>query len=555
MASTDNNLFTDSTAVQLWLNRALSQDPERWIDQAEAGIAAVGVGPQSGIAPLAALETLRLPLIEALRAHAREASGRALPLDEIQSGGLLKALRIIGALRDAYARLIESMPDVPQASPTREPQVDRRGREVPPPPDVLAVFGPQQRSVSPRVIAVQRAIVAQMQAMLWCLRARVDLPARDWDLLVRLAKLARQHAAVDAPVSDPAYPEIMLTPRAAAATVAFVALADPRALTLAEYEVARDLALRNAHKIKLRVDSGDTAADASVWPSVRATAVETFRLDTRPMLDAIKRYTAELGAGMAPASLGLTRRLTSSVLVTVLNRLADRWRTPAAPPAVWRKPIAPQAMVVPTLHRMLGALNKGGRQAGGALVDRGASVYQYRRHDVDRVAAVGGADSARRQLDLVFAAAELWQIDGENATGLQCRRDAAMPRLNHDHLVAVRFGDAARVPPLFAVVEAVAQTMPESGVVAGQTLRLRLLRGVPTVVSIKLDGNTLEDAFLLVPPGAADDASLALVLPVGRWREGSETEFVHDGRARRIRLGKLLFRGLDFDQASFTELG
>ncbi|WP_085315130.1 hypothetical protein [Derxia lacustris] len=560
MASIDNILFTDATAVQHWLNRALSQEPERWVDQAEAGLVSVGQGPQAGIAQLAALETLRLPLIEALRSLARESAGRALPLDEMQTAALLRALRILGALRDAYSRLVDGAADAPQAPPSREnAATDRRGRELPPPPDVLAVFGVQQRSVSPRAIAIQRAIAAQMQAMLWCLRAHVDMPQRDWDLLVRLAKLARQHGAVDAPVTDPAFPDIVLTPRAAAASVALLMLADPGALPLAEYEVARDLALRNAHKIKLRLDSGDSAVEASVWPSVRATPLETFRLDTRPLADVIKRYVAELGAGMAPASLGLTRRLASGALIGVLNRVQERWRTPAPAPLVWRKPLAPQALVVPTLHRMLGALGKGGRAAGGAMVDRGTSVYQYRRHDVDRVAGVRSTDAAKRRFDDIFAVAESWNLDGENAAGLSGRRDAGMPRLNHDQLVAVRLGGDDKGAPLFAVVESLMQAMPDGGERGvAQALRLRLLLGAPAVVSIKLDGNTFEELFMLVPPApvaGVDAVGPTLILPVGRWREGSETDVMFDGRTLRVRLGKLLFRGLDFDQVTFVELG
>jgi len=553
VAFTDNTVFTDSSAVQHWLNRLLSQDPERWVEQAEAGVAAIGLGPQAGIAQLAALETLRKPLIEALRALARESAGRALPLDEIQSTTLLKALRILGALRDAYARLIDSASDAVQAPPLRDPlPTDRRGREVPPPPDLMAVFGAQQRSVSARAIALQRAISAQMQAMLWCMRARVDLPAREWDVLVRLAKLARQHGVVDTPVADPVFPETMLTARAAAGCVALVALADPGVLTLAEYEVARDLALRNAHKLKLRVDSGEAAVDPSVWPSVRATPHETFRLDTRPLDDVIKRYVAELGAGMAPASLGLTRRLASGVLVSLLAQLQQRWRTPAVVPPAWRKPLGPRARVVPSLHRMLGALSRPGRP--GATVDRGASVYQYRRHDMDRVAAVGSGDADRRRIEEIFTTAETWRIDGENASGLICRRDGAMPRLNHDQLVALRLGDDDREPPLFALVESVGQDMPGATPVV-QTLRLKLMLGTPAVISIKLDTDAFEEMFMLLPPPGMDGAPQTLVLPVGRWRESSETDVVLDGRTRRIRLAGLVFRGLDFDQVAFVELG
>ena len=77
-------------------------------------------------------------------------------------------------------------------------------------------------------------------------------------------------------------------------------------------------------------------------------------------------------------------------------------------------------------------------------------------------------------------------------------------------------------------------------------------------------GEIRGDAFLLRsagPSGTVSGMSLqeldetsTLILPLARWREESVTEMIAEGSTQRLRLGKLVFRGQDFDQVSFKLL-
>ena len=166
----------------------------------------------------------------------------------------------------------------------------------------------------------------------------------------------------------------------------------------------------------------------------------------------------------------------------------------------------------------------------------------------------------------LFREAETWGIEGENPQGFLFRREKTAPRVNLDQLVIMSTGVGFQRTAIFlGHIDSLRQEpQPRGGVPVLQEVGVRLLLGIPLLVGIRLDAGVFEDAFLLRAAGPAGtvsgmslqelDASSTLVLPLARWREDSITEMIADGSTQRVRLGKLVRRGQDFDQVAFTLL-
>lgn len=552
-AATDVFVPADAAGAQQWLVRYGGLDPSVFLQHAGTMLRESLAQPRAAIPQLAVLETVRTRLIEALRAQFAEHDFRTVPMSPAEATAFLGSLAIARGLRDIYARLVDACPADPMRAP--DPQ-DRYASR-----DLLAIFGAQQRSVSPKAIAIQRMLATQSQIISWCYRARVTIDQQDWEILMRSAKLARAAEVAEAPVFDPTMPDFAATTRACVATAVLMMLARPAGMTALEFSTLRDLARRHAAKIKYRIDEGADAAKQGPWPSF-STPFATLRLDTRPLTDEIKRLAAELEAGYAPESLGLDKRLSAATAREVMHKLLLAWRAPAVAPPAWRRPLGERAMAMPTWHAIVASFTKG---EFDPTVTQTQSVYQYRRRDDESI--VNREDPAVLKMRNLFREAESWGIEGENAQGFLFRREKGSPRVNLDQLVIVSTGNGFQRTAIFlGRIESLRQEpQTHGGVPLLQEVGVRLMLGVPMLVGIKLDAGVFEDAFLLrtAGPGATvsgielrqiDTASSSLVLPLARWRENAVTEMIADGATQRVRLGSLMFRGQDYDQVEFKLL-
>ena len=551
-AAADMFVPADAASAQQWMVRFGGLDAGLFVAQAGTMLAEFITRPRVAIAQLAVLETIRTRLIETLRVQFTDHEFRTVPMTAAEAANFLDAVHVGRSLRDAYARLVDACPDDPMRAP--DPQERQASREL------LAIFGAQQRSVSARAIAVQRVLATQSQLISWCYRARSTIAQQDWDCLMRFAKAARTLGVAEAPVFDPTMPDVLATARACVVTSVLMMLARPGGMSPLEFATMRDLARRHGAKIKYRIDEGDDAAKPGPWPSF-STPFATLRLDTRPITDELKRLSAELDAGYTPESLSLDKRLSPATARDVIGKLLAAWRMPATHAQSWRRALGQQALAMPSWHAIVASFTKG---EFDPTVTQTQSVYQYRRRDDESI--INREDPAVLKMRNLFREAETWGIEGENPQGFLFRREKTAPRVNLDQLVIMSTGVGFQRTAIFlGHIDSLRQEpQPRGGVPVLQEVGVRLLLGIPLLVGIRLDAGVFEDAFLLRAAGPAGtvsgmslqelDASSTLVLPLARWREDSITEMIADGSTQRVRLGKLVRRGQDFDQVAFTLL-
>ena len=260
-------------------------------------------------------------------------------------------------------------------------------------------------------------------------------------------------------------------------------------------------------------------------------------------------------------SLSLDKRLSPATARDVIGKLLAAWRMPATHAQSWRRALGQQALAMPSWHAIVASFTKG---EFDPTVTQTQSVYQYRRRDDESI--INREDPAVLKMRNLFREAETWGIEGENPQGFLFRREKTAPRVNLDQLVIMSTGVGFQRTAIFlGHIDSLRQEpQPRGGVPVLQEVGVRLLLGIPLLVGIRLDAGVFEDAFLLRAAGPAGtvsgmslqelDASSTLVLPLARWREDSITEMIADGSTQRVRLGKLVRRGQDFDQVAFTLL-
>jgi hypothetical protein len=172
-----------------------------------------------------------------------------------------------------------------------------------------------------------------------------------------------------------------------------------------------------------------------------------------------------------------------------------------------------------------------------------------------------------QRLRLLMEVAESWQTKGENATGLKCVRLARHPRLQLEQLCFISTDPDSDGRRLYlAYIDSLQQTIPlEASEQQVQQITLRLLNGIPRLLSIKPGSGSFEDAFLLgVMPNSGgqggsglhqlDLEQSSLILPLAHYPPGTITDMLFDGSLYRVQIGSQLFRGYDFDQVSFKLL-
>ncbi len=544
---------TDAASTQAWLAKYGALESVLFLQHASALLRGLHERPRPPIPQLAILESLRSRLVEALRTQFGEIDFRAVPMSPSEASTFAAGANLARQMREAYAKLIDATTNERRRAPNPQDRDASR--------DLLAIFGSQVKPVSARALAVQRTLATHSQLIAWSYRARVTLSPTEWDVLMRYAKIAREHDVAEATVFDPTMPDFNANSRACVTASVLMLLASPASLGQHGFNLMRDLARRYGSRVRYRIDDGAAATKPGPWPALTSGG-STLRMDTRGLFDEIKRMAAELDAGYSPESLGFDRRISHATARDTIGRLLTAWRTPAQAPPQWRRPLASAVKAVPSFHAILAGLARSQFDPTASMT-RTQSVYEYSRVEVVPVAL---EDPTVVRMKMLIGTAEDWQIEGENAQGFQCRRRASAPRINLDQLVVMNVGNAGRAALFLGRIESLRQDAQHGfGDAAGQEIGVKLMLGVPSLIGVKLDAGTFEDAFLLraPPPGATvssvdvdeiNPQTSTLIVPLARWRDGAVTEMLADGRTQRLQFDKLVYRGQDYDQISFRLL-
>ncbi|HEU4621131.1 MAG TPA: hypothetical protein VFS42_02815 [Burkholderiaceae bacterium] len=557
----DRDFISDAATAQQWLARVSALDASLFIEHADAMLRDLRDRPRHQIQQLAIIETVRKPVIDAIHAQMRDCEFRAVPMLPAESASFMRAIEVARVMRDVYAPLAEDA-DLAACDPAALRASKERQRD-PSSTDLLAILEAQTRPISLRGLAMQRVLATQSHVIVWSYRARMSVAQEDWDRLVRYGKLARAGQLTDAPVVDPTLAEYNAIARACLITSVLLMLAKPATMNALEFDVVYDLARRSAHKVKYRIEEGAEAVEPGPWPSFAATPFATVLLDTRGgLMDELRRLSAELEAGYSPDALGFDKRVSNASARDIVTRVTQAWRTPAQAVPAWRRPLGEKALAVPTLHQVLAAMTK---RTYNPTLTQTRGVYQYRQRDDDRV--IGHEDPVTAKIKNLFDDAETWQITGENAQGFMCTRRGGTPRLNLDQLVVMTTGNGFQRTAIFLGRVDWLRQEPQTEFDQRplQELGVRLMLGSPVLIGLKLDSAAFEDAFMLRTAQHGATVSMvemrdmnvdtsSLVVPLARCKEGQVTEMMVDGATERIRFGKVLYRGQDFDQVSFSLL-
>lgn len=557
--------LTSSAEALAWLSRMKEREPQEMIIEALPALQELVSAPRPVYVQLGILETLRFPLLRAATGLVSTCAFRAVPMSENEAERIRPLIDMLHALRDGYSCLFSLAPADLVKVADRYSSSDFRSDPML--RDCLAAFSSQVKPVSAKLLVAQRMISIQALYLEYCYRLRRAIPEADWELLLKYAKQAKQSDMLEEGVFDPMSPDYPVSGRMVLIVILLLRLTRPESLLSSSFELARKICRRFVLKVKFRIEEGGSESKPSSWPSV-VTSVSAVRLDTRALIEELKNLGPELASGSFSPTLLIDTRFSAVPTSQTIQDLLNAWAVPARTATAWRAPLTENIRVVAGYHAMAGAMSK-----PAAIFDpnatHGSSLYHYRRYDTDHASSVNmnKEDPSLQRLRLLMQAAESWQTKGENATGLKCVRLARHPRLQLEQLCFISTDPDSDGRRLYlAYIDSLQQTIPlEASEQQVQQITLRLLNGIPRLLSIKPGSGSFEDAFLLgVMPNSGgqggsglhqlDLEQSSLILPLAHYPPGTITDMLFDGSLYRVQIGPQLFRGYDFDQVSFKLL-
>ena len=555
--------LTSSAEALAWLSRMKEREPQEMMIEALPALQELVSAPRPVYVQLGILETLRFPLLRAATGLVSTCAFRAVPMSENEAERSRPLIDMLHALRDGYSCLFSLAPVDLVRVADRYSSGDFRSDPML--RDRLAAFSSQVKPVSAKLLVAQRMISMQALYLEYCYRLRRVIPEADWELLMQYAKQIKQSDLLEEGVFDPMSPEYRVNGRMALVIALLLRLAHPESLLSSSFELVRKICRRLVLKVKFRLEEGESASKPSSWPSV-ATSAMAVRLDTRALLEEVKKIGSELSSNTFSPTLGLDTRFSAAPTSQTIQDLLIAWGVPARTATAWRAPLTENIRVVAGYHAMAGAMSKPAAILGNQET-RSRSPYEYRQYSTEYAAEMNKEDPSLQRLRLLMEVAESWQTKGENATGLKCVRLARHPRLQLEQLCFISTDPDSDGRRLYlAYIDSLQQTIPlEASEQQVQQITLRLLNGIPRLLSIKPGSGSFEDAFLLgvIPNSGGQGGSglhqldleqSSLILPLAHYPPGTITDMLFDGSLYRVQIGSQLFRGYDFDQVSFKLL-
>ena len=555
--------LTSSAEALAWLSRMKEREPQEMIIEALPALQELVSAPRPAYVQLGILETLRFPLLRAATGLVSTCAFRAVPMSENEAERSRPLIDMLHALRDGYSCLFSLAPVDLVRVADRYSSGDFRSDPML--RDRLAAFSSQVKPVSAKLLVAQRMISMQALYLEYCYRLRRAIPEADWELLMQYAKQIKQSDLLEGDVFDPMSPEYRVNGRMALVIALLLRLAHPESLLSSSFELVGKICRRLVLKVKFRLEEGESASKPSSWPSV-VTSAMAVRLDTRALLEEVKKIGSELSSNTFSPTLGLDTRFSAAPTSQTIQDLLIAWGVPARTATAWRAPLTENIRVVAGYHAMAGAMSKPAAILGNQET-RSRSPYEYRQYSTEYAAEMNKEDPSLQRLRLLMEVAESWQTKGENATGLKCVRLARHPRLQLEQLCFISTDPDSDGRRLYlAYIDSLQQTIPlEASEQQVQQITLRLLNGIPRLLSIKPGSGSFEDVFLLgvIPNSGGQGGSglhqldleqSSLILPLAHYPPGTITDMLFDGSLYRVQIGSQLFRGYDFDQVSFKLL-
>lgn len=471
---------------------------------------------------IAILELLRKPLLLVQEDGSRRFVGKPLPLVPPEQAAFDAALAVWQSLLAGYLRCIETLGEDQDRLP----------------------------------LLAQRAIATLAAAEFDTCRAGFRQGPEQWQTLHGLYAAAEAAGVADSPVEDQARQG--KTPSSVAAVYAEMLLLQafgPHELPLRHLQWVARWARRWSAKVVVATSPPPLEKSVPLCVDLASSEPAGYRpaagsgarwLDTDGVRQSLKKRLLLLDQGRAPADLQLGDDCVQPACGQVLRHAYQCWckggfaRRTERPGGTRRCELV---LGVEAIHYYL----------SGRTPFRQPSFSDddALRRERERLATFGrvpqvSMDGYERQQGYRI---EPWQLTDESPTGIQVTRSLADDggRVAQGQLVAVRREDAQHFL-LGSVRWAMADS--DGSLQAG----IQLIPGRPEpVAAFAIDVTGIREAYrqaFLLPPIEALGSVASVVLPPGHFRGGRIVDLA-GAPIVRIRVVKLLDRGIDFDRASY----
>ena len=483
----------------------------------------------------AILELLRKRLTQAQEESAKRFIGKPLPLVPPEQAAFDSAQAVWQALLKGYGRCIEA-----ELAGGAEP-----GEEL--------------------ALPFQRALATLAAAQIDIYRAGYEPSARHWHAVHELYGAAERSRAADVEVPDTLRQgKTPSSPRAIYAEIQLIHTASPYELPSRHLAWVFRWSRRWSHKVTIHpafpVRESENVPLSVDLADNRPAGYQTVEgpgarwLDTSLVRRSIKKRLNMLEKGTSPAELQLGEDCTQPSTGQVLKHVYQRW----CRGGVTRKHERTATGAICSIATNIEAIYY--HVAGGLPFRQpGSSNDETLRRERDEMATFGrlapvnlGGQRASGGRTEEWAVMEEWQMINESATGFHAAHavDEFLDRVNQRQLVGVR-------PP---AASAFLIGSLRWGMMAEDHrlhVGVMILPGKPEAVALRpVDPSGVREPFkpgFLLPEVAAVGSTASIVTPPGIFRVGRVLELVA-GKTTRVRLTRLIDRGIDFDRVGFEPL-
>ena len=495
--------FADAASCVGWLESIPLERPAQAHEMVAAQIGLVGRTELAGLERLRILELLYQTAGFLQDALARHYVGRALPLSIVEYSLWSSAIELWQTLFGAYQPALRS---AFRAEPGLEAHAP-----------LLAL----------RCIDFTAAAIKEHH------RVYREVPAALWKQLHEAYAFAERHGVTMTGIDDPLAPGVVSRTAAGAYARALLAhLSNPYTMSPRQMSVM----YRWAQLWEALVGIGPTPVAPGVTPVLAVDlrsgepAAAARRVEGGPSIrylsleqlgQALRRVLTLLRQGQEPAALGLGADCRQPGCERLLTLLYVQW-----------------------CGNGMGQLSprERGEDALAAVGFRGVCRQLALESEAFRGPAI-----ALRAGATPFT--EQWYVASTGAPGFMAvaRGPECDERIEHHQLVAIRRRSAAH----FQLAVAQWMKLEEDG---DLTIGLRLLPGIPHVTAYHPEGAPRDEneppRALLLPAAPEMRIPASLVLAPEMFRPGRELELL-SGTMRRVKLVRVLERGVDFERAAF----
>ncbi len=404
--------------------------------------------------------------------------------------------------------------------------------------------------VKPKVL--QRGLYVGKQLVLVHGLARRTPPPALWEEIHAYYRLAEMLECAGTSVSDELMPNAVgISCYSTFSHALLLGLADPCAMNVKQIELADRWLQMWARKVfpypKQRESDGpvlvidlNSGVGAALVAGAPRHVVETMRFGyTTKLANSVRGRLKRLQTGAEPAELQLGHDCSSEQCTTLLAHLDAKWyQHPRRPPPMPDSSVSLCAGGVPGAFFRVAGRTFHRTDPMGRLTFQGALHLQT-------LGAVADYDRGREEAERDWVW-ERWEGAFEYREASLARAGAGSHRWSLEQLAVMRTEDRLRI----GYVTRVAQD--DDG---GLGLSLRIFSGAPTPISVR-PVSTMQSEDPPIPClmlGETPDDKSCLILPSRTYGPSRVLRSLDAGPERRLRLTRLLQRGVDFERVAFDE--